>query len=394
MYFYRKSYLFLISLIAILCISSIKPLQAQEIKITHGPYLQALTDSTVSIVWTTDKPSISWVELAPDDKSHFYKEERPQYFASKDGLKTIGTLHEVKLTKLSPNTTYRYRIFSKEVLKHVGNRVLYGNIASTSVYQVNPLTFKTNGPRATVNFSVINDLHGKNDLMKRLFNHVDLKATDFVVFNGDMINHITDEKHLFDSYMDTAIHLFAKEIPMYYARGNHETRGPFAQQFSKYFVTNTGKLYYTMKVGDAYLIFLDSGEDKPDSDIEYSGISDMDKYRSEQAVWLEEVLQSPEAKASKYKIIICHMPPIEGWHGGEDLLRKFVPVLNKHKIDVMLSGHLHKHVMMKENATVRFPIIVNKNDHLINVNLNSKSAEFKIMDEQGKLVDKLVIQKD
>ena len=282
---------------------------------------------------------------------------------------------------------------SKEVVKHEGAKIWYGNTAATSVYQVQPLKFKTNGPRDAVNFVVINDLHGKNDVLKTLMRQVDRTKTDLVVFNGDMINHITNEKHLFDSFMDTAIAGFAKELPMYYARGNHETRGPFAQQFSQYFVTNTGNLYYTVALGDALLIFLDSGEDKPDTDIEYSGIVDMDSYRDEQARWLEKILQSEESKIAKYKIVICHMPPVKGWHGGEDVLRKFVPVLNKHNVDIMLSGHLHQHKILKADGQIQFPVIVNKNDHLLKVNLNKDKAEFVITDLDGKQIDKMEINK-
>ena len=54
---------------------SVSPLRGnaqEQIKISHGPYLQAMTDSGVSIVWTTNKPATAWVELAPDDGSHFY----------------------------------------------------------------------------------------------------------------------------------------------------------------------------------------------------------------------------------------------------------------------------------------------------------------------------------
>jgi len=58
-----------------------------KIKITHQPYLQALTDSTVSLIWTTNKDAIGWVELAPDDQSHFYQQKRAQHFSGKYGIK-------------------------------------------------------------------------------------------------------------------------------------------------------------------------------------------------------------------------------------------------------------------------------------------------------------------
>src|SRR5690606_4068280 len=50
-------------------------------KITHQPYIQGLTAESVHILWTTDKPATAWVEIAPDDSSHFYHTERPNHFA-------------------------------------------------------------------------------------------------------------------------------------------------------------------------------------------------------------------------------------------------------------------------------------------------------------------------
>ena len=42
---------------------------AKAIKIAHGPYLQNVTDSSATVVWISDKPSIGWIELAPDDST-------------------------------------------------------------------------------------------------------------------------------------------------------------------------------------------------------------------------------------------------------------------------------------------------------------------------------------
>ena len=84
--------------------------------INHGPYLVNMTDSSVQIVWTTSVPCLSWVEIAPDDGSHFYASERKKYFDSPYGQKRIGKFHCIKVDGLKPGTKYRYRIFSTEVL--------------------------------------------------------------------------------------------------------------------------------------------------------------------------------------------------------------------------------------------------------------------------------------
>ncbi|WP_333864815.1 metallophosphoesterase family protein, partial [Chitinophaga sp.] len=101
-------------------------------------------------------------------------------------------------------------------------------------------TFTTNDPKATqVSFAVVNDIHQQNDVMKKLLGQVDWNNNQLVFFNGDMQNNSRSEAQIFSSFMDTAISVFADRIPMYYARGNHETRGEFASQFPRYFPSAT-----------------------------------------------------------------------------------------------------------------------------------------------------------
>ncbi len=371
---------------------SLVPSQAQEkIKISHQPYLQALTDSTVSIIWTSNKPAIGWVELAPDDGTHFYQKSREKVFAQQYGFKMVGNVHQVNIKGLKPGTNYRYRVYNQEVLKHEGVLVQYGDFAATNVYRQEPLKFKTPGDNPTVSFAVVNDIHGKNEVLSKLIKQVDLNKTDFIVFNGDMVDNLLSEDQMFAGFMDTAIRLFASEKPMYYSRGNHETRGPFATAYPKYFPTNTGELYYMFNYGEACFVVLDCGEDKPDSDIEYSGIVDMDYYRTQQAKWLQEAVSSPQYVNAKYKIIICHMPPFTSWHGMQDIRTKFVPILNNAGAQIMLSGHLHKHIIQQADQDVKFPVLVNSNVNMIQVNLSDKEGSFKVYSQEGKLVDEVKI---
>lgn len=55
-------------IIGFLCICLASMAFAQErIRIEHGPYLQNLKETETTIVWMASKPSVGWVELAPDD---------------------------------------------------------------------------------------------------------------------------------------------------------------------------------------------------------------------------------------------------------------------------------------------------------------------------------------
>lgn len=355
--------------------------------ITHGPYLQGLTENEVTVVWTTNKKAISWVELAPDDETHFYRKPRPQFFSESHGFKVIDSVHMVRLRNLKPNTTYRYRIYSQEVLGHEGYHVAYGRTVASNVYSVAPLKFTTNNPqKEEISFLVLNDIHGNDELMDSLLIGTRWDKTDLVFFNGDMTNDLRSEKRLFDDFLDKAVTLFAKETPFYYARGNHETRGNFAITFPRYFPTPTGQLYYMFRQGPVCFIVLDCGEDKPDTDIEYCGIAAFDNYRNEQAQWLKEIIQNDKFKQSPFRVVIAHIPPFGNWHGEYEVLDKFVPILNKAQINLMICGHLHTYIYRERNDTVNFPILVNHNREMISIQANKKQMDIHISNSKGKQV--------
>jgi len=379
---------------SLFCLSLCLSAHAQSpFRITHGPYLQALHDTEVTIVWTTDTVSIGWVELAPDDSTHFYHSERPKFFDSSHGFKNVSTVHRVTLKGLRPGTTYRYRVYAQEVTRHQGTSVQYGRMAATQVYRQQPLRFTTGRPdQKEVTFGIVNDIHGRNEVMEKLLANLDLKNTDLIFFNGDMANDLRSEQQMFADFMDTGVKVFASEVPMYYARGNHETRGPFASPFPAYFPTTSGHLYYLVRRGPVCFVVLDCGEDKPDSDIEYSGIVNMDFYRSEQALWLKEALKHPEYQSAPYKIVICHMPPFGGWHGEKEIAEKFVPLLNEAGAQIMLSGHLHRHVKAAPvSNNHRFPVLVNSNNTMIRAKADDRRLLIEVVDQQKKVTDSIEI---
>lgn len=384
-----------ISLFFLFFLLTALPIFAQEdIKITHAPYLQNLGENEVTIVWTVNKPSIGWVELAPDDGTHYYQTERPKFFNAKNGIKLTSTVHAVHLKGLKPGMRYRYRVYSQEVLSHVGWRVIYGNVAATSVYGKEPLAFQTSDHgRQTVNFAMVNDIHGKSDVLEKLISHCDLKSTDMFLFNGDMVSIFNSEKEIFEGFMDKATALFASEIPMYYTRGNHETRGSFATAFQDYFSPKQEHIYYTFRQGPVCFVILDSGEDKPDSDLEYAGINVYDQYRTEQAKWLKDVLESKEYKEAPFKVVVCHIPPFGGWHGDQEVLDKFIPLLNNANVDIILCGHLHRYIRNEAKDGVKFPVIVNSNNTVLKAEAQNNKLSIKVLDQDGKEVDKLIVNK-
>ncbi|MDD2216033.1 MAG: FN3 domain-containing metallophosphoesterase family protein [Eubacteriales bacterium] len=348
---------------------------SQGMKITHGPYLQGMGENGVTVVWTTNNDALSWVELAPAGDDSFYAAERPRFYDYEHGNKNIGKLHRVTLSGLSPGTEYRYRIFSKEMIGYEGYSVTYGKVVASNVFSQKPYTFKTlNRKKERLAFKVVNDIHAQNSNLKSMLGSINKSNTDLVIFNGDMISTVNHEEEIFSAFMDTSVDLFAKEVPIFYARGNHETRGKASPAFFNYFPTNTGEYYYTFQAGPVFFVVLDSGEDKPDSDIEYSGLACFDEYRSRQKTWLESVTSSAEFKDAPFRIVIVHIPPAGStWHGTKEVADKFVSTLNNARIDVMLCGHTHDYQFISkgEEKNIDFPILINDDETWLDITVDA-----------------------
>lgn len=362
---------------------------AQAIKILHGPYLQAVTDTEATIMWITDVDALSWVEVAPEDGKHFYYKDRPKFYQTFNGKRVIGTIHQVKITGLEPGKKYRYAIASKEVIEQKGNRIHYGNVVSTNVYRKGAQIIPTLDPKKeSIEFVVMNDVHAKNEKMEAYLTHCfDKSSTDMVIFNGDMVSSIPTEQILFDGFLDTAVKRFASDVPFFFVRGNHENRGKCSTKYLDYFPTTTGKPYYTFTHGNTFFIMLDGGEDKPDSNLEYYETAAYDAYRAEVAEWLKKVVESEECKSAKHRIVCLHMPPIDGhkmWHGTKQVREMFIPILNKANISVMLCGHVHTYSYHTDQA--EFPILVNAFDTALKAKIDSNGIKIDVVDMEGKVV--------
>lgn len=375
------------SILIVCLVISLVSFGQQAFNIKYGPYLQNVGENEATVVWVTSKNALSWVEVAPNDDSHFYAEERPQYFETVNGRKLVGTVHKVTIKGLKKGTKYRYRAYSREVLDNLNWDTSFGKVTATSSYQ--PFSFTTlDSDKKEFSFAVVNDIHADTTALENLLNRIELEEKDFVVFNGDMVSFLNSEKMMFDGFLNKSVEMFAPYIPFVYARGNHETRGPFSTQFMNYFPSPTGKPYYTFRQGPAYFIVLDSGEDKPDTDIEYGSLSAFDEYREEQAKWLQEVVDSDEFKQAPVKMVVVHVPAFTStWHGTLHVEELFIPILNKAGIDLMFSGHTHRYSYIEKGAKGNnFPLIVNGNRDIMDITVKGKAINVVIKDRDGKVI--------
>ena len=377
---------------------------AQEFRITHGPYLCDMSQDGVTVVWTTNRPALSWVEASPAD-SLAPAPPQPRHYQTVAGRKLAGrTLHAVRVRGLQPGTDYRYRIFSQEVQSWPDvNNVTYGKTVGADASRRRAYGFRTFPAAGSgCSFLVLNDIHGKADVLTRLCKRVDFSELGFVAFNGDMSSSVESGEQLFKDYLDASAALFAAGTPILFTRGNHETRGVFADSLGDYFPGRDGRFYGIYRYGDVCILLLDCGEDKPDDFWVYAGLTDFDGYRTEQAAWFGKLIRSKAYKSAKWRIVMNHFPPLSHMegdnperHGIQDITDKFLPLYNQAKIDLMISGHTHAYEFMSPDKYDRltFPVIVNSTESVARIDIDGRTLKAKVTDTGGNTLKEFTISK-
>ncbi len=352
-----------------------------------GPWVMGVTDDAMTVVWISSDRSIGWVEIAPDDGASFYAEERPRHYEDFLGRHVVSKLHRVRVAGLQAGTTYRYRIYQQGI-DDSGAIPVLGTVTASDVYSREPYRIRTlDSRRDECRFMVVNDIHGRDSILTAHARAMRKADPDFVVFNGDMSNLMGPVSYMEEAYLARAVKEFATDTPLFFVRGNHETRGSGAAEFMNLYPSHTGKPYYMFRQGPAVFLVLDSGEDKPDNDIEYGGTAAYDAYREAEAEWLREAVGSEEFRSAPVKVALLHVPPEKGrgWHGSNELKRLIIPVLNEAGVDVMLSGHLHRHDFRKAGECgTDFPVVVNSNNDRLEVRVTSSRIEIDVVDAAGK----------
>ena len=379
-----------LALMIVLWAGTVNAQKPQRAKIVCGPYVQCMTETSFTVIWTTDVDAVAWVEVAPDDGTHFYNKERDKYYDARgNGVFPIGKIHKVVVDGLEPGSTYRYRVMNRGVIAYNGSgNVQYMHGSGTDVYKGEPhkiTTFKEDYD--TIRFDLYNDIHGKDSLFNRILSGA-RDNRDFVFLNGDMTSNISNEELIPKMYLGSVAKSLNGGLPLFASRGNHELRGRDAIKWLNYFQTTTGTPYYSFSIGDFFFVVLDACEDKPDSDIEYSGIVASKPYVERQGRWLKEVIASEECRNAKVRIAFCHVPPeSKGWYGAAQMCNILVPPLNEAGFDAMFCGHIHRWRVAEPDGSISnagFPVVCNANMERMEVTATEDAIEISTFDIDGK----------
>lgn len=325
---------------------------AGAIEIVAGPYLQAPTEMSMTVMWMTDTNSTASVEYGIDGVL-----ER-KAFDTVDGQIAANTrIHSVTITGLTPGGSYDYRVVSTEIVKYEPYKVTYGETVNSEAFGFTTL----DSTKDDCSFVVFNDVH---DNVKNFKGRVEMSNAgpfEMVFLNGDIINDPKSEEQIVNVLLKPASETFAGDVPFILARGNHETRGAYSRKIRDYLATPSGEYYYAFQHGPVFIVAIDSGEDKEDTHWAYSGLNDFDSFRDEETEWLKGVVATKEFKEAKYRVVLTHIPLFGSGdaHGTLDCRKKWAGILNDAKIDLHISGHTHRAAVLEPVAGEHdYPIFI------------------------------------
>ena len=320
--------------------------------IVAGPYLQAPTDNSMTVMWLTDKKCTGWVEYGADETLG------QRAINSHDGLvDAYITIHKVKMTGLKPGTKYYYRVVSEEILEFGP----YYDKRFSLPFQSKVFSFTTNSiEKEKVSVLCFNDIHERVDMWQDLLQAAGEEPYELVFLNGDIMDYLHGQEQVINNLLNPATEMFARQVPFCYTRGNHEARGNFARNLRDYVSTVSERYFYAFSQGPVRFIVIDTGEDKEDSHAVYANLNVFDAYRSEQAKWLSKEVQSEAFKQAKWRVLMTHQPleaEAKGY-GIQDSHEKLSPYLNEGKIDLNIAGHTHRARIVAPKPVQDYPIVI------------------------------------
>ncbi len=298
------------------------PFSNPAFKIDIQPVVFESGDDMYTVMWTTTKRGSGKVTYTYDGIEYTATDH------TGGNIRCNDTVHSVRVPKkhLDNNT---YTVSSQFVAYKGAYDAIKGKTITSE-----PIDFKGFNNQESLNALVLSDIHGAPETMYKASASFEEKP-DIIILNGDIADTM-QTKEQFLQIIDISRELSKGEIPVVYARGNHEPRGEYASEFMAYFKTSSGNLYYTFNYGPIWSVVLDCGEDKPDDHKEYSGLVDFSSYINTETEWLKNL--SPDTnETTEYRLCITHSTAIWDEYGND-----WTPALEKLGINDAIFGHLHR----------------------------------------------------
>jgi hypothetical protein len=347
------------------------------------PYLQNLSEDSVTIMWHTEKPAYGWVEYGKTDALGKKAD------TVIDGLRSANTtLHKIRITGLEPGIEYYYRVCSKPIESFAPYEVVFDETLYSGTYAFN--TFPTSS--SPVSCVIFNDLHNNYAMYDSLCDVLGDTDYQFSIFNGDCFADPQSGNAVLEALTNFNKGISAFSRPPVFIRGNHESRGAYARDLKQNFDYPDDEFFFAMTAGPARFVFLDCGEDKTDDHAEYSGLTDFSGYRERQKEWLSEEIKSDAFVNAEFRILVHHIPLYNRNDRGISRFSRalWAPVLDESQIDLAISGHVHRYGFVPVNeADNSYPVLIgggSKNGTVMVLTAQSGKLGIEVLNTAGEII--------
>ena len=290
---------------------------------TYEPVVYAVEDD-YQIVFSTNHSATAWVEI---DGEKYY-----DLFAG--SMKSEDTVHKITVPQEKLDAAGGYSIHAEKMIYRGPFGGFKGKEISKS-YSFRPV----NSADGLVYYTITDAHHARKGAALAALS---VEGLDFIVILGDTVGMTEYENN---AQLTNAIaHDVTKgEIPVVYARGNHEIKGAYAEDLHKYVGSKDGSFYYWFTLSDVFGITLDLGEDHDPGWWEYYETDQFTSYREEQTKFLEELVAEKPYENYNYTLVACHIP-IQFVNSRKDHVEaktSWTALLNEIAPDLAVYGHQH-----------------------------------------------------
>ena len=290
---------------------------------TYEPVVYAVEDD-YQIVFSTNHSAIAWVEI---DGERYY-----DLFAG--SMKSEDKVHKITVPQEKLDAAEGYSIHAEKMIYRGPFGGFKGKEISKS-YSFRPV----NSADGLVYYTITDAHHARKGATLAALS---VEGLDFIVILGDTVGMTEYENN---AQLTNAIaHDVTKgEIPVVYARGNHEIKGAYAEDLHKYVGSKDGSFYYWFTLSDVFGITLDLGEDHDPGWWEYYETDQFTSYREEQTKFLEELVAEKPYENYNYTLVACHIP-IQFVNSRKDHVEAktaWTALLNEIAPDLAVYGHQH-----------------------------------------------------
>ena len=312
----------LVSLVALVCIFRGYGVTIGS-RFTYEPVVYAVED-TYQIVFSTNHSAITWVEV---DGEKYY-----DLFAG--SMKSEDTVHKICLPQKKLDEAKAYSIHAEKMIY----RGPFGGFKGKEIskrYDFRPV----DSGDGLVYYTITDAHHARKGAVEAALS---VENLDFLVILGDSVGMSEYEDDA--QFSNLIAHDVTKgEMPVVYARGNHEIKGNYAEDLHKYVGSKNGNFYYWFTLSDVFGITLDIGEDHDDGWWEYYGTDQFTLYHEEQTRFLAELAAAKPYENYRYTLVACHIPIqfVNSRKDHVDVKAAWTNLLNRIEPDLAVYGHQH-----------------------------------------------------